>query len=169
MKPLFHFLFRVLVLPLFGLSMASCRGQEDENFGWCRLSCSSTTLAGSDFVLGAHKEPAGYQCRSASGPAGFMSAAWKISASDDVPRSAIAFNAELGGVVPYTEGDPAENSSAWHQGIKTPQSEWCSDSCGIARVLFRAECIDETQTGTIFIESGSVSSSFSISITAPEE
>lgn len=169
MKLLLHFLFRALVLPLLGLSMASCRGQEDENIGWCRLSCSSTTLAGSDFVLGTHKEPAEYQCRSASGAAGLMSAAWKISASDGIPRSAIAFNAELGGVVPYTEDDPAENSSGSHQGIKTPQSEWCSDSCGIARVQFQAECSDETQAGTIFIESGSVSSSFDISIAAPAE
>lgn len=181
---LLQLVFRVVFLPLLGLSLASCRGQEDETSGWCRLSCSTTTLAADDFSIEPQLVPGEGQCRSASGSAGLMTTTWTVTGpfpdslpgsgfgsgggnTDPVKKSSIAFNATLAGVIPYTEGDPSENSGDGYQGIKTPKSEWCTDSCGVARLKYEAECSDIAQEGSITIESGAVSNVVTFTIPAP--
>lgn len=159
---------------IFGHLLSACRGQEDAVPGWCRLECGSTTLASSSFSITSRTQDLLYQCTDGSGPTAKMLPSWLITAPSGGPdggsieKSGIGFNVVLTGITPYTNNDPDENSADWHQGVKTPQSEWCSDSCGIARLQIQGECGVETQSGTITIESGAISSQISVSINAPE-
>ncbi|NBQ53915.1 MAG: hypothetical protein EBU49_10080, partial [Proteobacteria bacterium] len=76
--------------------------------------------------------------------------------SADVERSGIGFNVYFGGGPKFTGTTPAGNTDeAGHLGVVTPQSEWCSDSCGLATVAMTATCsADKDIDYSVLLNSG---------------
>jgi len=134
------------------LAIASCAAPEDQNQGYCRLSCANTTLAAADFKIGS--KSAGsvtYQCT--GNEALRMQASWLITAdskivdgsSVNVERSGIGFHLFVGNNSNYS--------------IVTPESEWCSDACGLASVTVDGKCnVDADSEYTLELQSGAARS-----------
>jgi hypothetical protein len=123
-------------LMLFSLAtFSACSAPQDGNFpGYCRLSCSKTSLAASNFTIDSILFPTGIACASDEGSSNRRNLKWvirspitRVDGSEVVmERPAIEFNLRFGG------NGPSE--------IITPESEWCSDSCGVASVEVEDAC-----------------------------
>ena len=152
---------------LAGLALAqwlnACSAPEDDNPGYCRLSCTNTTLAAADFKIESGGEAASsYQCRATE--AFRMHGSWKITAesklvdgtSVNVERSGIGFNLSVGNNNEYT--------------VITPDSEWCSDACGVASVIVDGKCdADVDAEYSLELQSGAARSDpIKFTLTMPE-
>ena len=124
------------------LVTTACRAPEDENYpGYCRLSCSNTSIGASNFKFNNILFPADYECGVTESGYWASLAKWVIvspirrvdNTEVEVERPAIAFFPRYGGGY-Y---DPTYLAS---RGIITPESEWCSDACGVATVTVSSTC-----------------------------
>jgi hypothetical protein len=127
------------------LAATACRAPEDENYpGYCRLSCSKTSIGASNFRFNSILVPEDYSCMKGETGFGTALAKWVITSpirridntEVEVERPAIAFYPRYGG----GWYDPAYLDS---KGIITPESEWCSDSCGVATLTVSMTCPPE--------------------------
>jgi hypothetical protein len=148
--------FQVSIRPWMGIAVLTialwgCSAPEDENAGYCRLSCSETSLAASNYKIAPRIVPDDFACTAAEvDEAVSGNIKWLITApidrigggsSAEVERSAIGFNVSFGGSPKFTDTTPAVNTDEpGHLGVITPQSEWCSDSCGLATVAVTGTC-----------------------------
>ena len=139
------------VLGVLTMALWACSAPEDDNTGYCRLSCSETSLAASNYKIALRIAPDDFACTAdAVGEAVSSNVKWLITApidrigggsSAEVERSAIGFNVSFGGSPKFIDTTPAGNTDEpGHLGVITPQSEWCSDSCGLATVAVTGTC-----------------------------
>ncbi len=155
---------RAITIMSFALmAFAGCAAPEDQNQGYCRLSCSNTTLAASDFkITTGSNSSVTYQCL--ANESYRMNASWLITADStlvdgtkvNVERAAIGFHLFVGNNSTYT--------------IVTPESEWCSDACGLASVIVDGKCsADVTSEYTLELQSGAArSEQIKVTLTKPE-
>lgn len=141
-----------IIVCLLITSFWGCSAPEDENTGYCRLSCSETSLAASNYKIASRIVPDDFACTAAEvNEAVPISVNWLITSqvdriggtggSAEVERSGIAFNVYFGGGPKFIDTTPAGNTDEpGHLGVITPQSEWCSDSCGLATVKVTGTC-----------------------------
>ncbi len=160
-----------------------CSAPEDENTGYCRLSCTETSLAASDYKFAKKISPGGFSCALDEVDAGVVGIAkWLVTApidriggaggSAEVERSGIAFNVDFGGDPRFIDTTPAGNTDEpGHLGVITPQSEWCSDSCGLATVEVSGTCsADKDIDYSLILNSGAaVSEAMTWTHKKPEE
>jgi|GEM_PF-1822344 len=155
------------VLGVLTMALWACSAPEDENTGYCRLSCSETALAASNYKIAPIIVPDDFACTAdAVGEAVSGKIAWLITApidriggggsTADVERSAIGFNVSFGGSPKFIDTTPAGNTDEpGHLGVITPQSEWCSDSCGLATVAVTGTCsADKAIDYSVMLNSG---------------
>ena len=140
------------VLGVLTMALWACSAPEDENTGYCRLSCSETSLAASNYKIASRIAPEDFACTAAEvDKAVPISVKWLITspidriggggATTDIERSAISFNVDFSGGPKFIDTTPAGNTDEpGHLGVITPQSEWCSDSCGLATVAVTGTC-----------------------------
>jgi hypothetical protein len=138
-------LLRSMLLAFALLAATACRAPEDENYpGYCRLSCSNTSIGASNFRFNSILFPADYSCLKGETDSWTTLAKWVVTSpirrvdntEVEVERPAISFSPRFGG----GWYDPAYKDSG---GIVTPESEWCSDSCGVATVTVSVMCPPE--------------------------
>lgn len=171
---------RLALVWLAAFVLVSCSAPEDDNPGYCRLSCSSTSLAAQDFTLAVNVKPADWKCDQGDvGKLINVVASYVFSSSVDtisgggssVNRSGIAYDVKYSGNAKYIETTPAGNKDeSSHLGVITPQAEWCSDSCGIATINVTSTCrVDVDGTLSLMLTSGAATSqAVSWTMTKPE-
>jgi len=161
------------VLGVLTMALWACSAPEDENTGYCRLSCSETALAASNYKIASRIAPEDFACTAAEvDKAVPISVKWLITspidrigggvlpgggfANENVERSAIGFNVSFGGSPKFIDTTPAGNTDEpGHLGVITPQSEWCSDSCGLATVAVTGTCsADKAIDYSVMLNSG---------------
>ncbi len=155
-----------IIVCLLITSFWACSAPEDENTGYCRLSCSENSLAASNYKIASRSTPGDFACTAAEvDEAVSVNVKWLITApidrigggsSAEVERSAIGFNVSFGGSPKFIDTTPAGNTDEpGHLGVITPQSEWCSDSCGLATVALTGTCsADKDIDYSVMLNSG---------------
>lgn len=131
-----------VVVSLSLMAHACSAPQDDDAPGYCRLSCSKTALAASNFTIENIISPADVSCTASNGGAMSRQVKWlirspitRVDGSEVVvERPAIEFAVRYGGNGP--------------SGVVTAESEWCSDSCGVATVDILDECPPAGQTAS---------------------
>ncbi len=151
------------LLCLLGLLIQSCSAPEDDNPGFCRLSCDKTSLAANDFQMTAQSEGADIQCAGEESVS--MELAWLIKAPFQRVGSSAPALVERSGI-----GFAVKQMADGAFKIVTPESEWCSDVCGVATVVISATCsTDKDNSYSFFIKSGAVGSdSVALKLKKPE-
>lgn len=144
--------------------VAGCSAPEDENPGYCRLSCTNTTLAASDFDI-ASKTGGLDDLQCSADEAVSVNPRWLVTADiQQVDGSKI--KVERSGI-----GFAPEISSISQGRIVTPDTEWCSDACGVASILFELKCDPAMDASyALSLQSGAVSSDVvDVTLRMPEE
>jgi hypothetical protein len=182
----------ILVSSLAGL-VAGCAANAPEN-GICQRQCGARPIGGGNLIVqkvgGAELKysgcPAGastttevdtvefnflvLEDKSDQKPGGDSGASGDTATDDEVvsgraskiPKAGIAFRPMIFGRVIDKDEDNA--------GTATAASEWCTDSCGYARVVVRPVCMKQTMNIDIAVpgafsgENGGASGGFSVEI-----
>ncbi len=140
------------LLSLMGLLIQSCSAPEDDNPGYCRLSCDKTSLAANDFQMTAQSEGADFQCAAEESVS--VELAWLIKAPFQRVGGSAPALVERSGI-----GFDVKQTADGAFKIVTPQSEWCSDVCGVATVVVSTTCsLDKDNSYSFSIKSGAAAS-----------
>ena len=79
-----------------------------------------------------------------------------------IPISGISFEPTV--ISGSTTSNNPDDSSAKYRGILTPQSEWCTDSCGVGAVDVLPECRTNLHDITVNVKAGPIAKSFVIKV-----
>lgn len=172
---------RRLVYIFFILSSCSA---ESEDPGLCNISCSGSIIGPVEAEIELMGQSSGVTCQASeagtalSSPLTFF---FRVVEKVDfegveqlLPKPSVSIDPIVNGLMsseaihnPNVVLDQASNaySPARYQGIITPQSNWCSDSCGVVTMEVYPICppagetstVDvQIHTGSLFSESASV-------------
>lgn len=179
------------------LYMGCSVGPEDTTPGSCSLDCSKARIGGAEFVIKPFTGLAerSMVCKS-SFPNGFTEPlskpeVFKFTVERQIMKSTIIEGGKVKeeaqstpvaniSILPiisgalYAEATHVDNDVAnnpTYSGIRTPKSEWCSDTCGTVSLEVWPLCVQKAENNvTVVVQSGSANSEPAImSILNPEE
>ena len=166
----------------------TCSVSPEETPGLCSLSCGSAKIGGSDptmKIVANSPVTQSFTCNagSANQPINptliYFTVAKSIEevrndGAADNPVEATTYNQPVPfvSIEPVVNGllsdEDSDNPNAprvdgvrrpiRYQGVATPASDWCSDSCGVVgvEVAFRCPGVGETQVNTVQVHSGAL-------------
>ncbi len=173
--------------------IASCSGSPDlqESGGACSLQCSGAIIAGDEVhVRFMTAENLSLSCAglkkgdpypgavpvrfiverpkkklpASQMPGETPSSDFETHEKYGIPVSGVSFEASILGGIMVTSTNPGDNRYRY-AGIQTPVEEWCTDSCGVGSIEIQPTCLEETNTVTVGIRSGSAFSSTKLTLT----
>lgn len=148
------------------LALSGGCGQKPANPGICKLNCSGAVVASNDLVFSLRATTTNVAL-SCTAPGNFqrpIEAKFQIvqnTGSQEAPRPTPVPAASI---APIVYGDLAPvadpNPEDIYQGILTPKSDWCTDTCGVVTLQLLPLCpaTGQVTTTTIAMTSGPLSS-----------
>lgn len=156
-----HLAYRYTFTALFALSVAASCAKKPDDPGQCKLSCDQAIIASNDvaFAIRATATNLTLQCTT---PGNFnrpIDATFLVSQDTGTPEAPRRTPVPFASVNPIVYGDLAPvgdpNPEANYQGILTPKSDWCSDSCGVVTMQLLPVCPPTGVSAQVVVALGS--------------
>lgn len=189
-------MIRFFVTLILAISFTTCSVSPADTPGLCTLSCESAKIVGNDptYKIISNSNDLVYTCSAnqanqALNPTlvyfTIVNTIDQVNIDGTVGENPYNQPVPFGSIEPVVNGlmsdEESDNVNAplidgvrvpiRYQGVATPQSDWCSDSCGVVgvEVAFRCPAAGESSENTLQIHSGALfSETVSISVTTDE-
>ena len=176
-------MIRFFVLLLGAMSFTTCSVSPEDTPGLCTLSCESAKIVGSDPSFKIIKNSNDMQFTCSANQANqalnptlvyftIVRSIEQINVDGTVGTDPYNQPVPYGSIEPVVNGLMSDEDSdnvnsplidgvrvpIRYQGIATPQSQWCSDSCGVVgvEVAFKCPAAGESAENTLQIHSGAL-------------
>ena len=156
---------------LLWVMLAACSKPENDP-GVCSLDCSNAVFGGNDFTFESIYKVDTFACpRTDYGSTGILRVDVPITLQfksvkksvvngkeREVPKGNLSFQPIVGGYLdPQATDAGNESDSGQYNGISTPKSEWCTDSCGVASVTVNPVCVKGSDNSvSVMLRSGAL-------------